>query len=416
MIAGARVEVAPYKRDPGRFRAVEAEQRRAARLGQPVGPRPPRLAHRMLGDDRGASRRDDRHPRRRPRPRSSRTTRMRSRSAAAATAARRLPATGCTTASSTWARRRCRRARQCRARSTNCSTQGTRARCCGWPCCRRITASRSWTDSLIAQSQGDARPAVSRRRRCGAGRGRSGRGRGAERRSEHAAGARAAVARSTIRRSLQGQRARCSACSGDSADAWFQGGGDARHRRPHRRARAEAKARRDFADRRPHPRRAAGGGHLLEDGPRRHDLAAVVNAPLYTIEILRLAASLPDPATLDRASTGARSSARRPAAARADRGADGWRARRRSVADGARLRVRAGVRGAGRASTPSGGPATRSPSALAALTAWLDGKARRPRRLAGLAALAPARSRKSRHGAIVLPFRALLAAIEEAAA
>ena len=32
----------------------------------------------------------------------------------------------------------------------------------------------------------------------------------------------------------------------------------------------------------------------------------------------------------------------------------------------------------------------------------------------GLDALAPARSRKSRHGAILLPFRALLAAIEAA--
>ena len=29
MIAGARVEVAPYKRDPGRLRAVEAERARA---------------------------------------------------------------------------------------------------------------------------------------------------------------------------------------------------------------------------------------------------------------------------------------------------------------------------------------------------------------------------------------------------
>ena len=68
MIAGARVEVAPYKRDPGRFRAVEAVRAGSAGLGQPVGARPAGLAYRMLGDERGASRRDLRHPRRRPRP------------------------------------------------------------------------------------------------------------------------------------------------------------------------------------------------------------------------------------------------------------------------------------------------------------------------------------------------------------
>jgi hypothetical protein len=50
--------------------------------------------------------------------------------------------------------------------------------------------------------------------------------------------------------------------------------------------------------------------------------------------------------------------------------------------------------------------------ALAQLGAWLDGTDAEP--AWGLAALAPARSRKSRHGAILLPFRALLAAIDAA--
>jgi NifU-like protein involved in Fe-S cluster formation len=50
--------------------------------------------------------------------------------------------------------------------------------------------------------------------------------------------------------------------------------------------------------------------------------------------------------------------------------------------------------------------------ALADLTDWLGGGAAEPGW--GLAALAPARSRKSRHGAILLPFRALAAAIEDA--
>ena len=51
-----------------RLRAVEAVERRAAGLGQPVGARPAGLAHRMLGHGRGASRGHDRHPRRRARP------------------------------------------------------------------------------------------------------------------------------------------------------------------------------------------------------------------------------------------------------------------------------------------------------------------------------------------------------------
>ena len=52
MIAGARVEVAPYKRNPDGLRAVEALGRGHAGLGQSLGPRPARLAHRMLGDER----------------------------------------------------------------------------------------------------------------------------------------------------------------------------------------------------------------------------------------------------------------------------------------------------------------------------------------------------------------------------
>ena len=93
-----------------RFRAVEAERRGRDRLGQPVGPRPARLAHRMLGDDRAriSARRSTSTAA--GSTSSSRTTRMRSRRAAAPTAARRSRASGCTTASSTWARRRCRRA------------------------------------------------------------------------------------------------------------------------------------------------------------------------------------------------------------------------------------------------------------------------------------------------------------------
>ena len=51
----------------GGLRAVEAVGAGAARLGQPLGARPAGLAHRMLGHGRGASRRHDRHSRRRAR-------------------------------------------------------------------------------------------------------------------------------------------------------------------------------------------------------------------------------------------------------------------------------------------------------------------------------------------------------------
>jgi NifU-like protein involved in Fe-S cluster formation len=53
-------------------------------------------------------------------------------------------------------------------------------------------------------------------------------------------------------------------------------------------------------------------------------------------------------------------------------------------------------------------------AALAELEAWLAGKGEVPTSWPGLEVLAPALSRKGRHGAILLPFRTLLAAIEEA--
>ena len=47
------------------------------------------------------------------------------------------------------------------------------------------------------------------------------------------------------------------------------------------------------------------------------------------------------------------------------------------------------------------------------LAAWLEGSSAEPD-WPGILALAPARSRKSRHGAILLPFRTLVAAMEAA--
>ena len=53
-------------------------------------------------------------------------------------------------------------------------------------------------------------------------------------------------------------------------------------------------------------------------------------------------------------------------------------------------------------------------AALAELEAWLAGKGEPPASWPGLEVLAPALSRKGRHGAILLPFRTLVAAIKEA--
>ena len=53
-------------------------------------------------------------------------------------------------------------------------------------------------------------------------------------------------------------------------------------------------------------------------------------------------------------------------------------------------------------------------AALAELKAWLEGSGELPSAWPGLDVLEPARSRKGRHGAILLPFRTLLAAIEDA--
>ena len=53
--------------------------------------------------------------------------------------------------------------------------------------------------------------------------------------------------------------------------------------------------------------------------------------------------------------------------------------------------------------------------ALNELEDWLGGKGDVPSAWPGLDALAPALPRKGRHGAVLLPFRTLLAAIEEAA-
>jgi NifU-like protein involved in Fe-S cluster formation len=138
-----------------------------------------------------------------------------------------------------------------------------------------------------------------------------------------------------------------------------------------------------------------------------------MNAPLYTTEILRLAASLGEPRALER---------------------EDGRAELRSPTCGSRVativqldsdgrvealsqQVHACAFGQASAALVERAAAGRSrdevKEVLTGFGQWLDGDETEPRW--GLAALAPARSRTSRHGAMMLPLRALLAAIEAAA-
>ena len=140
-------------------------------------------------------------------------------------------------------------------------------------------------------------------------------------------------------------------------------------------------------------------------------MAQGMNAPLYTTEILRLAASLPEPRDLERI--------------------DGV-AEQRSPTCGSTIELQVQLDEAGRveamsqqvhacafgqasAALVSAGANGRTfdevSSAMAQIEGWLNGGEILPA-WPGISALSPARSRKSRHGAILLPFKALLAAMK----
>ena len=137
-----------------------------------------------------------------------------------------------------------------------------------------------------------------------------------------------------------------------------------------------------------------------------------MNAPLYTTEILRLAASLPEPRKLERVDGS--SEQRSPTCGstirlQVQRSEDG-----RVVAIS--QEVHACAFGQASASLLAAGAVGRHEDdvdrAVVELEGWLSGTREDPGEWPGLAALAPARSRRSRHGAILLPFRALLAAMK----
>jgi NifU-like protein involved in Fe-S cluster formation len=138
-----------------------------------------------------------------------------------------------------------------------------------------------------------------------------------------------------------------------------------------------------------------------------------MNQPLYTTEILRLAASLPEPRALERedgtselrsATCGSRVATfvQMDADGRVQELSQQVHACAFGQASAAILEQGAGGRTSGEVL-----------EAVTAIAEWLDGSPEEPG-WPGIAALAPARSRRSRHAAILLPFRSLAAALSEA--
>lgn len=139
--------------------------------------------------------------------------------------------------------------------------------------------------------------------------------------------------------------------------------------------------------------------------------AGVTAQPLYTTEILRLAASLAEPRALGRED--GRAEVRSPAC--------GSRIATAVQLEGGRVaamsqQIHACAFGQASAALVERRAVGRSPEEIVAasdqLGAWLAGDA--DEAPWDMAALAPARTRTGRHGAIMLPFRALLAAIAAA--
>ena len=137
-----------------------------------------------------------------------------------------------------------------------------------------------------------------------------------------------------------------------------------------------------------------------------------MNAPLYTLEILRLAASLKEPDPLERVD--GRAELRSPTCG----STIATEVRRDGQGRIAALsqRVHACAFGQASAALVEANAVGRNRQeiehTLDQIRAWLAGERDDPGDWPGLQALAPARSRKSRHGAILLPFRALAEALK----
>jgi NifU-like protein involved in Fe-S cluster formation len=142
-------------------------------------------------------------------------------------------------------------------------------------------------------------------------------------------------------------------------------------------------------------------------------MAPGMKEPPYTREILRLAASIPYLEPFDGLDDGVERrsptcGSRMRVAVELD-----WAGRIRRI----RQAIEACAYGQATAALMGGHAMGRSAAevalALADLEAWLADKGDVPASWPGLEVLAPALARKGRHGAILLPFRTLLAAIEE---
>ncbi len=141
-----------------------------------------------------------------------------------------------------------------------------------------------------------------------------------------------------------------------------------------------------------------------------------MSEPLYTIEILRLAASIPHLGRLEEAH--GQAELRSPTCGSIVSVGVTLDEAGRVAALG--QQVQACAFGQAAASLMGAHAIGRSSAeidaALADFTAWLEGSKENPGSWPGLEALAPARSRRGRHGAMLLPFRALLGAINGATA
>jgi NifU-like protein involved in Fe-S cluster formation len=138
-----------------------------------------------------------------------------------------------------------------------------------------------------------------------------------------------------------------------------------------------------------------------------------LNEPLYTTEILRLAASLDEPQALER-EDGRAEVTSRTCGSRVSLTVQLDEQRRVE-----RLSMQVQACAFGQASAAllarhsRGRTHDEVSDAMLALSHWLAGDPA-DCRWPGITALEPARNKRGRHGAIMLPFRALLAAIESA--
>jgi NifU-like protein involved in Fe-S cluster formation len=139
-----------------------------------------------------------------------------------------------------------------------------------------------------------------------------------------------------------------------------------------------------------------------------------MNPPVYTTEVLRLAASLQGPRPLERVDGGAE--LRSPTCGSRvsisvqldrDRRVEALSQQVHACAFGQASAALVEQHAIGRAHDEVG-------DALVLVSRWLAQEEDDPEAWPGLLILAPARLRKGRHGAILLPFRTLLAAIESA--